>query len=173
MFSTAFPFAPTGSWLFEPSALLVEGVVGTLLMTLFMYGIGYFTKNRLKVVKILGTMLTFSTTSSGGLSDRPLAIGVGWVAHLSVGLLFTWCFHLLWEWGVGSPTLLHGLLFGLAFGLIGIMGWYAFFTVYPHPPDISLPPYLLTLLVAHVVFAFGVIFTHHWVHIVVIPVPPV
>ena len=172
MYSKQLQVILTDGWLANPWTIIAEGLVGTTLMTLFMYVLTYLTHRTLKVVHILGTMLTFSTSPSGQLSRRPLAIEIGAAAHYTVGVLFSYCFHLLWYMGIGQPDSLHMLLFGLAFGLFGSTVWYLFFKVHPNPPKVYLRPYLFSLLPAHIIFASGVILTHHWIHIVAVPVPP-
>ncbi|WP_247236754.1 hypothetical protein [Telluribacter sp. SYSU D00476] len=172
MYSKQLQVILSDGWLANPWAIMVEGIVGTALMTLFMYVLTYLTHRTMKVVKILGTMLTFSTSPTGQLSGKPLALVAGTAAHYTVGILFSYCFHLLWNMGIGQPDYLHSFLLGLAFGLFGSTVWYLFFKVHPNPPKVHLRPYLFSLLPAHLIFASGVIMTHHWIHIVVIPVQP-
>ncbi|GAB3168838.1 hypothetical protein [Telluribacter humicola] len=172
MFVTSLQIILSDGWLENTPAVLTEGIVGTALMTLFMYGLTYLTRRTMKVIRILGTMLTSSTTPTGRLSDRPLALVVGTLAHFSVGILFSYFFHLLWAMGIGQPDSIHILLFGLGFGLFGIVVWYLYYRFHPNPPKLYLRSYLFCLLLAHIVYASGVILTHHWIHIVILPVQP-
>jgi|GEM_PF-1137131 len=140
------------------SNLIIAGLVGTAGMTFFMYGMSFLTDRVMKVIRILGTMLTFRTTSKGELSDSSWATLVGTLAHYTVGLSFTLVYAEIWRAGLGVPTLRFGVVAGFVSGLVGILGWRVYFALHPQPPkNVPMKSYLLTLLVAHVVF--GVIVT--------------
>jgi len=139
------------SWL-----TIFAGISGTAVMTAFMYIVSYITKKRFKVVKILGTMLTFQTTPARGLSDSPWAIVTGIAAHYLVGILFAMVWHWLWSKGIGSPTLLICMLYGFIFGLFGILIWQLFFAIHPFPPDVPLKEYMVSILSGHLFFGVGV-----------------
>ncbi len=142
--------------------IIIAGMVGTALMTAFMYAMTFVTQRVMKVVKILGTMLTFRTTPDGRLSDSRGAIAVGLIAHYAVGVVFMLVYYWLWTLGIGRPDLRTSLLFGVVSGVVAIGIWYAFFAIHPRPPAISLPPYLFTLALAHIVFAVAAIETYRW-----------
>jgi hypothetical protein len=140
---------------------VIAGLVGTAAMTLFMYGMTFLTDRVMKVVKILGTMLTFQTSPEGRLSDSPLAIGVGIIAHFAIGVIFALIYYELWRAGIGSPTVWIGALFGFISGLVAMLVWRLFFALHPKPPTtVPLKNYLITLLVAHVVFGVVVVATY-------------
>ncbi len=139
---------------------VLSGIGGTALMTLFVYAVSIITHKRLKVVKILGTMLTYQTTPDKGLSDSPLAIATGIIAHYAVGIIFALTFMLLWDFNIGQPTLPYGLVYGFICGTIGIGIWKIYLDVHSDPPAISVKPYLITILIGHIVFGAGVIATY-------------
>lgn len=135
----------------------LSGIAGTALMTLFLYLLALATRRQLKVVKILGTLITNQTTPQGGLSNSPLAIWTGIVAHYLVGILFAFCYYFLWNLGIGAPTIPSGMVFGFVSGLFGIAIWTIVFHFHPNPPhNVSLKIYLPTLVIAHIVFGIGV-----------------
>ena len=143
------------------SNLIIAGLVGTAVMTLFMYGMTFLTDRVMKVIKILGTMLTFQTTAKGDLSDSSWSIMVGTIAHYTIGLSFTLVYCEIWQVGLGEPNLRFGLIAGFISGLIGILGWRVYFALHPRPPQIvPLKSYLLTLLAAHVIFGVAVTLTY-------------
>ena len=138
--------------------IIPAGIAGTAFMTLFLYLLTPLMHRQLKVVKVLGTMLTNQTTPNGELSERPMAIWVGGTVHYLIGIMFTFCYYFLWRSGIGKPDLSSGAVFGFVTGLFGIAVWRVFFWVHPNPPrTVSLPSYLLSLLIAHVVFG---VFAH-------------
>ena len=135
----------------------LSGIAGTALMTLFLYLLTLVTQRQLKVVKILGTLITNQTTPQGGLSNSPLAIWTGIVAHYLVGILFAFCYYFLWNLGIGAPTIPSGMVFGFVSGLFGIAIWTMVFHFHPNPPhNVSLKVYLPALVMAHIVFGMGV-----------------
>lgn len=108
-------------------------------------------------------MLTFRTTASGKLSDKPAVIWVGIVGHYAVGIVFVLVYYLLWQQGIGGPNYLSGIAYGVGSGLVAIIVWYSFFLIHPSPPAISLPSYLVSLFLAHFVFTYGAILTYQLV----------
>ncbi|MCF0040178.1 hypothetical protein [Dyadobacter fanqingshengii] len=148
---------PNAEWL---AIIAASGIVGTAAMTLFMYGMTFITDKVMKVTKILGTMITCQTTDDRGLSESKTAIFTGIVAHYIIGIAFVFCYHILWFLGVGQPDFLNGLILGLASGMIAVMFWFTFFAVHPFPPDVDLKSYLLTLFLAHFVFALTAVWAY-------------
>jgi hypothetical protein len=141
---------PAKEWL---GVILASGIVGTAVMTVFMYILGLFTTRVLQVAKTLGTMITCQTEQDGGLSDSILALFVGVVANYAVGILFAYGYYLLWSNGVGEPGFWNGMLLGLMSGVFAVAFWFTFFAVHPFPPRIELQDYMATLFLAHFVFA--------------------
>ncbi len=134
---------------------IVLGLLGTALMTFFMYLISYLTKREVKVVKILGTMVTFQTTAEKKLSDTTSAIFIGIISHYSVGVFFAFPYILLLHYNSILPTLTYSLLYGLLAGIVAMILWKTFFIIHPNPPVIPLKTYLLDLLIAHIIFGLG------------------
>ena len=133
-----------------------EGIGGTALMTFFIYVLSFITRERFKVVKILGTMVTGQTRPDKSLSNTRSSIATGTVLHYFVGILFSLTYNWLWSNGIGAPNLKYCLLFGIISGLIAVCIWKGFFMLHPNPPAVCLPSYLLVIFLGHVVFGTGV-----------------
>jgi hypothetical protein len=140
--------------------IVAEGVVGTAIMTAVMYLIALVSKDRFKVVKILGTMLTFQTTPQKGLSDKPSAITVGIFAHYLVGIGFAAIYHWLWSNDILHAGLFFATLLGFANGVIGAIGWAIFVAIHPNPPKLPLKSYLVAIIIGHIFFAYGIWITY-------------
>lgn len=140
--------------------VIISGLVGTALMTLFMYGMTFLTNRVMKVTKILGTLLTAQTSARGQLSNSRRAIVLGIMAHYLIGIGFALAYYGLWKLGIGRPDLVSGVWFGLGSGAAAIAFWYTFLALHPKPPAIPLRSYLFTLFLAHIVFTYGVIITY-------------
>jgi len=133
--------------------ILASGIMGTAVMTLFMYILTFITDRVMNVTKILGTMITCETTEDGKLSNSKLTIVVGIAAHYAIGVFFAYGYHLLWTLDVGAPGFWNGLLLGFVSGIFAVIFWFTFFGVHPFPPHIDLKLYLPTLFLTHFVFA--------------------
>jgi hypothetical protein len=137
---------------------VIGGLAATAAMTAFLYLLSFVTHRVMKVIKILGTMLTNRTHPDGSLSDAVSTKVYGTVAHYLVGIIFALFYIALWHSGVGLINASWGFLFGLAHGLTAMFIWYLFFLVHPRPPLISLRTYLITLIFAHIVY--GIVLTY-------------
>ena len=134
----------------------IAGIGGTIMMTAFMYLVSLFTGKKLKVVDILGTMLTGKTRVNGQLAYTPKTIVTGLIAHFGVGVLFALAYLGLWHLGVGSPSFGSSIVFGVVSGVIAVFVWRTFFFVHTRPPAIELNAYLIAIFMAHIVFAIEV-----------------
>lgn len=140
--------------------IILAGIFGTALMTLFMYMLSLVTHDRFKVVKILGTMLTFQTTHSKGLSDRPSAIMVGTLTHYLIGIGFAFIYSWLWSTNIVEKNFFEITVLGFVNGMVGAAGWKIFISIHPNPPNLRLRSYLLAIVLGHVFFAVGVLATY-------------
>lgn len=138
---------------------VIGGLAATAAMTAFLYLLSLVTHRVMKVIKILGTMLTNRTNPDGSLSDAVSTKVYGTVAHYIFGIIFALFYVALWHSGVGLINASWGLLFGLAHGLMAMFLWYLFFLVHPRPPIISLRTYLVTLIFAHIVYGLVLTYT--------------
>jgi len=140
--------------------IITAGVLATLVMT-GLYMVSWVTGKPLKVIKILGTMLSSQTTPTGEPSGKPSAILTGIVAHYLIGIGFAWTFYLLWRQEIVRFTPGDGLWFGFWAGVVGIIIWRIFFALHPRPPrQVPLGWYLPTLLVAHVLFGLVLVWIY-------------
>lgn len=140
---------------------VIGGLVATAAMTAFLYLLSLITHRVMKVIKILGTMLTNRTQPDGSLSDAVSTKVYGTVAHYLVGIVFALFYIALWHSDVGLINASWGFLFGLAHGLTAMFIWYLFFLVHPRPPIISFRTYLVTLIFAHIIYGVVLTYTVH------------
>lgn len=138
---------------------ILGGLAGTAAMSAFLYLLSFATHRVMKVIKILGTMLTNRTQPDGSLSDAVSTKVYGTAAHYLMGIIFALFYLALWNSGVGLVNASWGFLFGLAHGLFAMFLWYLFFLVHPRPPIIALRTYLVTLIFAHIVYGMVLTYT--------------
>jgi hypothetical protein len=134
---------------------IIAGITGTTVMTAFLYLNTFVFKKRLKVIPVLGTMLTNQTTPDKGLSSRWSALLSGTLTHYIVGIGFAYIYILLWEKGIGRPITSDSLAFGFINGMFAALVWWLFIRIHPNPPYIPVISYLLFIFLGHVVFALG------------------
>jgi hypothetical protein len=146
--------------------IVLEGICGTLLMTGYVYVLSLLTGKQVKVVRILGTMLSMETSMNGGISMSNKAMVIGTGAHYMVGVLFTTLYNGLWTLGIGRPDLLWCIVFGGASGVFAVIVWSLFFRVHPRPPHVHRQTFLEVIATGHLFFGIGVylaraLFFHH------------
>lgn len=86
--------------------IIVAGLVGTIAISMVMAMAPKMGMPKMDIVDLLSSMF--------GKPNRSL----GWMMHFMMGVVFALIYTLLWSYGVGSPTLLNGLLFGAVHWLI-------------------------------------------------------
>lgn len=126
------------------------GIVGTIGMTLVMYGYSVIFHKNTKVIHILGIMVTGST-SKAGISNWK-AILAGTLGHFGVGIIFSLSYFLLWNWGVFTLKFGDSVLIGLLSGILAVFVWGGFLKLHYNPPKLNLPHYFVALMLAHLVF---------------------
>src|SRR5690606_4745896 len=123
---------------------------GTVAMTGLMYLYSYLSKRFTKVIHILGNMVigerNYYTPSRNALL-------IGTVAHFGVGILFSFAYFLLWNWGIFGINLGDSVLIGIVSGVVAIIVWKIYLSLHSSPPKISHFHYFASLFLAHIVFA--------------------
>lgn len=140
--------------------IIVAGIIGTAVMTLFTNVIAFLFKERCKVVRVLGTMLTFQTTPDKGLSNQLSALMIGTVAHYFVGIVFSFVYAWLWSQEIVDENFYEAGILGFVTGIFAMVVWRIFIALHSNAPYLPLVLYLSAILLGHVFFAIGVLATH-------------
>jgi len=135
---------------------VMSGITGTTIMTAFMLILRMVTRRQLNVITILGTMLTGSTTADGKCVTTPRVLITGTIAHYFVGIFFSFVYLWLWNNHIVGDDWWTTTILGFVTGLVGIAVWRTYFYIHRHPPQVPLRIYLAAILLAHVIFAWGV-----------------
>lgn len=135
---------------------VLAGIVGTIGMTLVMYGYAIISRKNTKVIHILGTMVI-------GNASRPdidswKANLAGTLGHFGVGIIFSWSYFLLWNWGIFNMTLGDSIFIGLVSGILAIFVWLGYFQLHSNPPKVDLLHYSVALMIAHIVFGIFTVY---------------
>lgn len=129
---------------------VLSGFAGTIVMTSVMYLYARLLDKNTKVVHILGSMLTGNEESYHVQKIKVLTTGA--VAHVFVGVLFSFGYFLLWNWGVFDIAWVDSLILGALSGVLAIIVWKSYFIMHQRPPEISLTHYFIALFISHIVF---------------------
>ena len=90
---------------------IVAGLAGTVVISMLMAMAPKMGMPKMAIWEMLGTM--FSKEGN---------VGLGWVMHFMMGIIFAIIYAALWAAGIGSATLLSGVVFGAAHFLVaGLM----------------------------------------------------
>ncbi|MEB2785446.1 DUF6789 family protein [Algoriphagus persicinus] len=128
---------------------ILSGLAGTIVMTMIMYLYSYLSHSFTKVIHILGNMLVGECNYS---SPSKNALIVGIRAHFGVGVLLSFAYFLLWNWGIFKINLEDSILIGAISGVVAILFWKGYLRLHSNPPKFSQLHYFLALFLAHIVF---------------------
>lgn len=128
---------------------ILSGIAGTVAMTCVMYLYAVITKKYTKVIHILGSMLTGDESFRNPGKNSLI---VGFLGHFGVGVLFSFAYFLLWNWGTFRINFEDSILIGATSGVVAIIIWKGYLTLHNYPPKISQTNYFMALFLAHIIF---------------------
>ncbi len=128
---------------------VLSGIAGTVAMTVVMYLYSYLSHFFTKVIHILGNMLLGETNF---YSPSKKALLVGTIAHFGVGVIFSFSYFLLWNWGIFKINFEGSLLIGAISGVVAILVWKGYISLHSNPPNFTQLHYFIALFIAHIVF---------------------
>jgi hypothetical protein len=144
---------------------VVAGLAATTAMTMFVLLLHLLTGQQLNVIRILGTMLTSSTTTEGGCSKKAGSQVAGTIAHYAVGLFFSFAYIWMWRHQLIKTDWFTTAILGFVTGMFGIIVWKSYFRIHSNPPFVPMRLYLACILFAHVIYSW----TARWVAGICIP----
>lgn len=139
----------------EVVTVVIAGVGGAWLMTLFLRLVNYFISHGVRVPLILAQVV-HHYLNGAPLYNVKYKNTYGHGVHLMVGVFFAFCYTWLWRLDIGGFTVEDILRFGLVNGLVGMAGWFAFLRATYEPEQVNKNVFFPVIVIAHVPFAFGV-----------------
>jgi hypothetical protein len=134
--------------------ILLQGVSGTLFMTLFSYCAANAEKEQFREPVLLAKL---ARRLYPEITEKESLL-LGWLLHYSVGCFFTTIYNRLWRKTRLPRSVFTGFMLGGICGFVGIAVWHIVFRFHPRPPRIDLKNYYKQLLIAHLIFgAFAAI----------------
>src|SRR5690606_15209767 len=109
----------------EVVIVIIAGVGGAWLMTLFLRLANYLIPYGLRVPLILAQVV-HQYFNGAPLYNVKHKNKYGHALHLLVGVFLACCYSWLWQRNIGGLTVEDILLFGLVNGLVGMAGWFVF-----------------------------------------------
>ncbi|GAA0880828.1 hypothetical protein GCM10009119_37980 [Algoriphagus jejuensis] len=128
---------------------VLSGVAGTLGMTAVMYLYAALSRQFTKVIHLLGGLLAGDPDFR---KPHKNSLILGTIAHFGVGVIFSFAYFLLWNWGIFRIDLLDSILIGAASGVVAIIVWKSYLSLHHSPPNLSQTHYFIALFLAHLVF---------------------
>ncbi len=132
--------------------IILAGIAGTFLMTMFVRMFAAATGYQLAVPRVLGTLFTFTTTPSGKVSHQPVALIWGNILHYAIGIFFSLIYALCLtkHWlpaGIGG-----GIGFGALIGIVAVLCWLLMLKLHPLTPRIRTGIFLSSVYLGHILF---------------------
>lgn len=138
--------------------IMVAGILGTTLMTMYSYLISKKEKEQYREPELLNALIDRSKylPSIANKKTHP----AGWSAHYAIGILFVLSYKMLWEKSLEKPTIGKIIMIGAASGAIGILSWKIFFSEHDNPPSNYRHGYYRQLFFAHIIFSAAAILSY-------------
>lgn len=133
--------------------VLVAGVTGTTIMTLFLYLIGKLTHKNFNILWLLGSVVMRKKTK-----PTFLIISIGTLLHYFTGIFYSFLFYFLWSVGVGKPNFLYSILFGIITGIIAMVVWY--FLLRKKEFNTPVSSFIISNFTAHIIFSLVVFYVY-------------
>jgi hypothetical protein len=133
--------------------IMIAAFSATNIMTTFSYIIS-LSYNRLFKEPV---MLNFILDNMGITLKGKWKKAGGWLAHYIIGFFFALIYETLWRYTGIKFGWLSGIAFGIASGVVGIIGWHIIYRLPDEKPVAHLREYYLQLFFAHIIFACAVV----------------
>ncbi|WP_118975924.1 hypothetical protein [Taibaiella koreensis] len=142
-------------------AIILSGIAGTFIMTMFVWMVGAATGYQLAVPRILGTLFTFTTTPSGKVSNRLVALIWGNLLHYAIGIFFSMVYALCLARHSLTNGILGGIAFGAIAGIVAVATWLLLLKLHPLTPRIRIGIFLCAIYLGHIVFGIVLALIHY------------
>ncbi len=142
----------------EVAIVVVAGVGGASLMTLFLRAINHLIPHGVRVPLILAQVVHHYLNGAPFYKVRHKN-RYGHTLHLLVGVFFAFCYSWLWQRDIGGFTLEDIFLFGLVNGLLGMAGWFVILRTAHEPEQVNENVFFPVIVIAHIPFTviyFGI-----------------
>ncbi|WP_026953487.1 hypothetical protein [Algoriphagus vanfongensis] len=85
-------------------------------------------------------------------SPEKQTLVLGTLAHFGVGIIFSFSYFLLWNWGIFRINFEDSVLIGAISGVVAIIVWKTYISLHFRPPVPPHTHYFFALFLAHIVF---------------------
>jgi len=127
-------------------------------MTLFSELICFRLRKPYHIIRTLAVMLQFRKHDSAAYPPSRYTHVLAYFVHYGIGVIFSWAYYWRLSAGMWPVSLAGAFAYGAVIGCVGIVGWWIFFTVHPHPPPYSLTVYLAMVWAGHLVLGVTLYF---------------
>lgn len=135
------------------SEAILAGIIGTSVMTVYVYLIAWITGARLGVIHILASVLN----ERPGIDYSTKHLIVAGFVHYLIGVLFALTYLQLVVLEVASIATVSAIIYGLLIGSLAVLVWRLTFALRGKPAEVPLKTYLLSIGSGHIVFSLTII----------------
>lgn len=132
--------------------LILSGMCGTTVMSIFSYITAHVKEEHYEEPELLMEIVE----EAFEIHDMRVNRLSGWTLHFMMGFLMTAILQQVWKERNIIPSSKHVILGGLMAGVSGILIWKMFLKINPRHGLIPFSRFAGHLLLAHIVFVFGV-----------------
>ncbi len=137
----------------KASEPLIPAISGTTLMTAFSHVISGKENKNFSEPRLLAALEKELLPPAA----KQMALPAGWATHYAIGVVFTSLYQYACKQTGRKPTVMNGMFFGAASGLVGIVMWKALFSLHPAPPRTHYAKFYKQLFLAHLIFGATVV----------------
>ncbi|MAS70047.1 MULTISPECIES: hypothetical protein [Zunongwangia] len=134
--------------------LVIFGIIGTTMMTIFSFIYSYITNYSFNEPNLLNYVLVTSEfLFLRRLGEQQI---IGWIFHYLIGIAFAYLYYKGIDIYDFDSTLPNGVLYGIILSVLGISGWACLlFKNFPIP-DIYFKGFFFHLILAHLVYGLSI-----------------
>ena len=130
--------------------ILISGLTGTSLMTIFSYVASKALKKNFKEPVLLAGLI------EDAVAKKKTALPYGWTVHYTMGVTWATVFEFVFDKAGIKRDFKAALVLGGLSGVTGIITWRLAFKTHPNPPRTDYNRFYAHLLLAHIVYSLGV-----------------
>ncbi|MEO5944125.1 MAG: hypothetical protein ABIP30_11985 [Ferruginibacter sp.] len=135
----------------KSSRIILAGIAGTTIFTLFSYLATALLDEDFKQPKFLGKLIY---RADNDLNKEEAAF-TGWISHYLIGIGFAAAYNQLISLTGMKPTIKNGIAAGAVTAVPAMLTWYTTLDLHPAPPKDKEPSYFMELFFGHILFGAG------------------
>ncbi len=130
----------------------LPGIIGTIVMTIYVYTLAWLANRNWRVVHVL---LAILRRRSYTRSAHNLRLASAAALHSAIGVIFAMIYDWLLQRGFIQANIQSATVYGLLTGMLAMLVWRLVFVFRYEPPDVQPGSYSLVVGSAHIPFSIA------------------